>query len=82
MICQMSACDVFMAQERAISNQSILKEINPEYPLTHAEAAILQPPDWKSQLTGKDPDAGKDRRQKEKGTTEDGGQMASPTQCT
>ena len=25
----------------------------------------------KSQLTGKDPDAGKDRRQEEKGTTED-----------
>jgi len=71
-----------MAQERAISNESILKEINPEYPLTHAEAAILRPPDWKSRLTGKDPDAGKDWRQKEKETTEDGGRMASLTQCT
>ena len=29
------------------------------------------PPDAKSWLTGKDPDAGKDRGQEEKGTTED-----------
>ena len=36
-----------------------------------AEAPILWPPDVKSQLTGKDPDAGKDWGQKEKGTTED-----------
>ena len=36
-----------------------------------AEAPILWPPDAKSQLTGKDPDAGKDRRQEEKGVTED-----------
>ena len=36
-----------------------------------AEAAILWPPDVKNWLTGKDPDAGKDWRQEEKGTTED-----------
>ena len=36
-----------------------------------AEAPILWPPDAKSQLTGKDPDAGKDWRQEEKGMTED-----------
>ena len=36
-----------------------------------AEAPILWPPDVKSQLIGKDPDAGKDWRQEEKGTTED-----------
>ena len=36
-----------------------------------AEAPILWPPDEKSQLIGKDPDAGKDWRQEEKGTTED-----------
>ena len=36
-----------------------------------AEAPILWPPDAKSWLIGKDPDAGKDGRQKEKGTTED-----------
>ena len=38
---------------------------------TDAEAPILWPPDVKSQLTGKDPDAGKDWRQKEKGEAED-----------
>ena len=44
------------------SNQSILKEINLEYSIgrTDAEASILWPPDAKSQLTGKDLDAGKD----------------------
>ena len=36
-----------------------------------AEAPILWPPDAKSWLIGKDPDAGKDRGQEEKGTTED-----------
>ena len=34
---------------------------------TNAEAPILQPTDAKSQLIGKDSDAGKDRRQNEKG---------------
>ena len=36
-----------------------------------AETPILWPPDVKSQLIGKDPDARKDRRQEEEGTTED-----------
>ena len=36
-----------------------------------AEAPILWPPDVKKWLIGKDPDAGKDWRQEEKGTTED-----------
>ena len=36
-----------------------------------AEAPILWPPDAKSWFIGKDPDAGKDLGQKEKGTTED-----------
>ena len=36
-----------------------------------AEAPILWSPDVKRQLIGKDPDAGKNRRQEEKGTTED-----------
>ena len=56
------------------SNQLILKEINPEYSLERLMLKlkpILWPPDAKSQLTGKDPDAGKDRRQEEKGMTED-----------
>ena len=38
---------------------------------TETEAPIFWPPDAKSQLTGKDPDAGKDRRQKEKLAAED-----------
>ena len=36
-----------------------------------AEAPTLWPPNAKSQLTGKDPDAGKDRRQEDKRMTED-----------
>ena len=36
-----------------------------------AEAPIHWPPDVKNWLIGKDPDAGKDWRQEEKGTTED-----------
>ena len=36
-----------------------------------AEAPILWPPDVKDQFIGKDPDAGKDWRQEEKGMTED-----------
>ena len=47
------------------SNQSILKEISPEYSL---EGLILK---LKLQLSGKDPDAGKDWRWKEKGAADD-----------
>ena len=36
-----------------------------------SEALILRPPDRKSRLTGKDPDAGKDGRQKKKRAAED-----------
>ena len=36
-----------------------------------AETPILWPPDGKRQLIGKDPEAGKDRRQEEKRMTED-----------
>ena len=36
-----------------------------------AETPILWPPDAKSRLIGKDPDAGKDWGQEEKGTIED-----------
>ena len=58
------------------------QEIKPVNPKDHswtfvgrtdaeAEMPILWPPDVKSWLIGKDPDAGKDWRQEEKGTTED-----------
>jgi len=36
-----------------------------------AEAPVLWPPDAKSWLIGKDPDTGKDQRQKDKGVVED-----------
>ena len=58
----------------ARSNKSVIKEINPEYSL---EGLMLKlklpywPPDVKSWFIWEDPDAGKDRRQEEKGTTED-----------
>ena len=57
----------------ARSNQSILKEISPEYSL---EGLLRQKLKYfghwsKSWFIGKDPDSGKDWRQEEKGTTED-----------
>ena len=67
--------------EKTLDNPSDSKEIKPANPKgnqswtfigrTDAEAPILWPPDVKSQLTGKYPDAGKDWRQKEKEVTED-----------
>ena len=56
------------------SNQSILKEISPEYSLEWLMLKLkplLWPPDVQSWITGKDPDTGKDWRQEKKGTTED-----------
>ena len=60
------------------SNQCILKEISPGFSPSftgrtdvEAETSILWPPDAKSWLIWKDPDAGKDWGQEEKGTTED-----------
>ena len=59
------------------------KEIQPVHPKgnqswiffertdAEAETPVIWPPDLKSWLIGKDPDAGKDWRQEEKGTTED-----------
>ena len=59
------------------------KEINPVNPKgnqqwifigrtdTEAVDSILWPPDMKGQLIGKDPDSGKDQRQKEKRVAED-----------
>ena len=65
------------------SYSSGVKEIQPVHPKgnqswifigrtdAEAEAPILWPPDVKNWLTRKDPDAGKDGRQEEKGMTED-----------
>ena len=70
-----------MGLEKTLESPLDCKEIQPANPKgnqsyifigrTDAEAAILCPPDANSQLTGKDPDSGKDLRQEEKGTTED-----------
>ena len=55
------------------SNQSILKDQSWIYigrTDAEAEASVLWPPDAKRRFIGKDPDAGKDWRQEEKGMTE------------
>ena len=57
------------------SNQSTLKEISTEYSLErlmlNLKFLILWPPDAKNWLIWKDPDAGRDWGQEEKGPTED-----------
>ena len=68
--------------EKTLESPLDSKEIQPVHPKgnqswifigrTDAEAVILWPPDAKSWLTEKDPDAGEDWRQKEKGVAEDG----------
>ena len=68
--------------EKTLESPLDCKEIQPVHPKGNswifigrtdgeAETPILWPPDVKSWLIGKDPDAGKDWRQEEKGTTED-----------
>ena len=67
--------------EKTLESPLDCKEIKPVNPKgnqswifigrTDAEAPILWPPDVKSQLIGKGPDARKDWRQEEKGMTED-----------
>ena len=69
--------------EKTLESPLDCKEIQPVHPKgdqswvfigwtdAEAETPILWPPDVKSWLTGKDPDAGKDWGQEEKGMTED-----------
>ena len=69
--------------EKTLESPLDCKEIQPVYPKgdqswifigktdAETESPILWPPDVKNLLTGKDPDAGKDWGQEEKGTTED-----------
>ena len=69
--------------EKTLGSPLDCKEIQPVHPKgdqswvfigrtdVGAETLILWPPDVKNWLTGKDPDAGKDWRQEEKGATED-----------
>ena len=68
--------------EKTLESPLDCKEIQPVYPKgnqfwifigrtdVEAETPILWPPDVKNWLTRKDPDAGKDQRWEEKGTTE------------
>ena len=70
-----------MVLEKTLESPLDCKEIQPVHPKgdqswvfigrTDVEAPILWPPAVESRLIGKDPDAGKDRRKEEKGTTED-----------
>ena len=68
------------------SNQSVLNEIIPEYSTgrtdAEAEAPMLWPPDVKSQLTEKNPEAGKDEGRRKRGDRGWVGWMASSTQWT
>ena len=69
--------------EKTLESPLDRKEIQPVHPKgdqcwmfigrtdVGAETSILWPPDVKSWLIGKDPDAGRDWGQEEKGTTED-----------
>ena len=69
--------------EKTLESPLDCKEITPVHPKgnqpwifigrtdAEAETPILWPPDAKNWLIGKDPDAGKDWRQEEKGMTED-----------
>ena len=69
--------------ENTLESPLDCKEIQPVHPKgdqcwvfigrtdAEAEIPILWPPDEKSWLIGKDPDAGRDREQEEKGMTED-----------
>ena len=72
-----------MVLEKTLESPLDCKEIQPVKPKgnqpwifigrtdAEAEAPILWPPDVKGQLVGKDPDAGKDGRHKEKRVLED-----------
>ena len=76
-------CFQTVVLEKTLESPSESKEIKPVSPKgnqpwiftgrtdAEAEAPTLWPPDVKSGLIGKDPDAGKDWRQEEKGVTED-----------
>ena len=69
--------------EKTLESPVDSKEIKPVHPKgnkswifigktdAEAETPIFWPPDGKNWLIGKDPDAGKDWRQEENGTTED-----------
>ena len=73
--------------EKTLESPLDCKEIQPVNPIfigrtvADAEALILWPPDVKSWLTGKNPDAGKDWGQEEKGAAEDETVRLSGLEC-
>ena len=87
-------CFWIMLLEETLESPLDCKEIQQVYPKgiqswifigrtdVEAEAPVPWPPDAKSWLIWKDPDAGKDWRQEEKEMTGWDGWMASPTQWT
>ena len=76
-----NCCFRIAVLEKTLESPLDSKEIKPVSPKgnqywifigrTDAEAPVLWPPDAKSQLIEKDPDAGKDWKQKEKEVAED-----------
>ena len=65
---RIDAFELWCWRRLLISNQSILKEISPEYSLEGLMLKpILWPPDEKNWLIWKSPDAGKDWRQRRRG---------------
>ena len=80
---QKNWCFWTVVLEKILESPLDCKEIQPVHPKgkqswifigktdAEAEAPIFCPPDAKNWFTGKDPDAGKDWRQEEKGTRED-----------
>ena len=76
-------CFLTVVLEKTLESPLDCKEIQPVHPKgnqpwifigrtdAEAEVSILRPPDVKNWLNGKDPNARKDWRQEEKGTTED-----------
>ena len=87
-------CSSTVLLEKTLESPLDSKEIQPVHPKgshswifvgridAEAETPILWPPNVKNWLIRKDPDAGKDWRQEEKGTTGWDGWMASSTQWT
>ena len=91
---QKNGCFWTVVLEKTLESPLDCKEIQPVHPEgdqswvfigrtdVEAETPILCPPDAKSWLIGKDPDAGKDWRQEEKGITGWDSWMAPLTQWT
>ena len=80
-ICKCIYVYIYMVLEKTFESPLDCKEIKPVNPKgnkswiftgrTEAEAPVLWPPNARSEVIRKDPDAGKEWRREKKGTTED-----------